>query len=349
MNAPLRLWLTGAAMAVLAICTPAKAASLIRPTDWQAYKAKFVDTNGRIIDDGNGGISHSEGQGYGLLLAFLADSRADFEQIWSFTHTELLLRDDGLVAWKWDPAASPHVTDLNNAVDGDILIAYALAKAGTAWNRPDFTQAAATLAQAIGKTAIKTHEGKQLLMPGTSGFGAADRGDGPVVNLSYLVLEAFPELKRLAPDADWAKVESDGKALIKQARFSDRKLPPDWLSMRARPRPAEGFPPEFGYNALRIPLYLVRAGDSDRVLLKELRDGMVGEDGNVETVDLTTGEAKDILAEVGYKAIPALVSCVLDGSHFPPELAAFVPTRYYPSTLHLLVLSFAAEKHPECL
>ena len=207
MNAPLRLWLTGAAMAVLAICTPAKAASLIRPTDWQAYKAKFVDTNGRIIDDGNGGISHSEGQGYGLLLAFLADSRADFEQIWSFTHTELLLRDDGLVAWKWDPAASPHVTDLNNAVDGDILIAYALAKAGTAWNRPDFTQAAATLAQAIGKTAIKTHEGKQLLMPGTSGFGAADRGDGPVVNLSYLVLEAFPELKRLAPDADWAKVE----------------------------------------------------------------------------------------------------------------------------------------------
>ena len=116
-------------------------------------------------------------------------------------------------------------------------------------------------------------------MPGTSGFGAADRGDGPVVNLSYLVLEAFPELKRLAPDADWAKVESDGKALIKQARFSDRKLPPDWLSMRARPRPAEGFPPEFGYNALRIPLYLVRAGDSDRVLLKELRDGMVGEDG----------------------------------------------------------------------
>ncbi|MEK1944510.1 MAG: glycosyl hydrolase family 8, partial [Ensifer adhaerens] len=66
--------------------------------DWQKYKTKFLDPGGRIIDDGNGGISHSEGQGYGLWLAVLAGSAADFELIWSFTRRELLLRDDGLAA-----------------------------------------------------------------------------------------------------------------------------------------------------------------------------------------------------------------------------------------------------------
>ena len=87
--------------AILAVVQPVMAQrAAIDPQAWTAYKAKFLDASGRIIDDGNGGISHSEGQGYGLLLAYLANSPADFEQIWYFTRTELLLRDDGLAAWK---------------------------------------------------------------------------------------------------------------------------------------------------------------------------------------------------------------------------------------------------------
>jgi hypothetical protein len=115
-------------------------------------------------------ISHSEGQGYGMLLAYLADNPADFEQIWYFTRTELLLRDDGLAVWKWDPAVTPHVTDTNNASDGDLLIAYALALAG----RPGTTRILfgsrgedrnALLAHAIVKTG-----GRTVLLPGVEGF-----------------------------------------------------------------------------------------------------------------------------------------------------------------------------------
>ena len=36
---------------------------------WAAYKTRFFQPEGRIVDTGNGGVSHSEGQGYGLLLA----------------------------------------------------------------------------------------------------------------------------------------------------------------------------------------------------------------------------------------------------------------------------------------
>jgi endoglucanase len=337
------------ALAMFSLLAPAKAAGMIRPADWDAYKAKFVDPSGRVVDDGNGGISHSEGQGYGLLLAFLADNRADFEQIWSFTRTELLLRDDGLAAWKWDPNAQPRVTDLNNASDGDILIAYALARAGAAWNREDLTEAASTIADAVGKEAVAEQQGRKLLMPAAAGFGPDDRKDGPVVNLSYWVFEAFPELARIAPDTDWKRIADDGRALIERARFSPRKLPPDWLSLKTRPRPADGFAEEFGYNALRIPLYLVRAGTDDPALLTALAAGMQGSDGNVHIVDLDTGADKTALAEAGYRAIPALVACVVDGKKMPADIATFKPSVYYPSTLHLLALAFAADKHPEYL
>ena len=37
--------------------------------EWRAYLAKFVTPDGRVVDNANGGVSHSEGQGYGLLFA----------------------------------------------------------------------------------------------------------------------------------------------------------------------------------------------------------------------------------------------------------------------------------------
>src|SRR5690606_35742374 len=126
------------------------------------------------------------------LLAYLAGDAATFGRIWTFTRTEMMIRDDGLVAWSWDPTRFPRITDVNNATDGDLLIAYALALAGRAWNRPEYTAAATGLADAIGRVAIRRHGSRVILMPGAAGFGAGDRADGPVVNLSYWVFEALP-------------------------------------------------------------------------------------------------------------------------------------------------------------
>ena len=200
--------------ALTSLVTSAAAGSTISARDWDAYKASFMGSDGRIVDDGNSGISHSEGQGYGLLLSYLAGERSDFELIWAFTRTQILLRDDGLAIWKWNPAASPHVSDLNNASDGDILIAYALALAGDAWERIDLTEAATGMARAIGKVVVKDDQARIILMPAATGFGAEERSDGPVINLSYLVFEAFPVLARLRPRdrlgkavSGWASVD----------------------------------------------------------------------------------------------------------------------------------------------
>lgn len=335
---------------ILAVAQPVAAQhAAIDPEAWIAYKTKFLDASGRIIDNGNGNVSHSEGQGYGLLLAYLANSPADFEQIWYFTRTELLLRDDGLAAWKWDPAVMPHITDTNNASDGDLLIAYALALAGSAWNKKDYLQVAATMAKALLSHVVIDSDGRTLLLPGVDGYKAPGRKDGPIINPSYWIYEAIPVMALLAPSDRWQKLTDDGVALLRSMQFGPRKLPADWVSLRAMPKPADGFEAEFGYNAIRIPLYLARAGIADKILLTRLRQGMTVEGGVPGTIDLATGKPKQLLTDPGYRIVNDVVACVVNGTKLPTSVRQFAPSLYYPSTLQLLGLAFVAEKHPECL
>jgi endo-1,4-beta-D-glucanase Y len=337
-------------VAMLAAAQPAAAQrAAIEPQAWATYKAKFLDTNGRIIDNGNSGISHSEGQGYGLLLAYLANNPADFEQIWYFTRTELLLRDDGLAVWKWDPSVTPHVTDTNNASDGDLLIAYALALAGSAWNKKDYLQAAAGMAKAILSRVVINSGGRTLLIPGVDGYRAPGRKDGPIVNPSYWIFEAIPVMALLVPSERWQKLSDDGLALLRALQFGPRKLPADWVSLKAKPEPADGFEAEFGYNAVRIPLYLARAGIADKALLTRLQQGMTVEGDEPATIDLATGKPKDLLPDPGYRIVNDVVACVVSGTKLPASVQQFAPSYYYPATLQLLSLAFVTEKHPECL
>lgn len=338
-----------AGAAFMALSMGATAAS-INPDEWQAYKDRFLDPTGRVVDTANNNISHSEGQGYGLLLAYLADRRGDFDNIWAFTRTELLLRDDGLSVWRWDPATTPHVTDANNATDGDLLIAYSAALAGRDWHRPDLTAAATVMASALVHGGIENIGGSVMLKPASSGFGAGDRPDGPVVNPSYWVFESLPVMATLAPAGPWTELADDGRKLISAStKIGSASLPPDWVSLKSRPAPANGFPQEFGYNAMRIPLYLMRAGSHDRSLLEPFQKNMVDAGGRVRIVDIKSGETRQTLDDAGYRIIPALVGCVLDKTPLANDLKKFQPTDYYPSTLHLLALSFVRRGHPECL
>ncbi|MGH7860175.1 MAG: glycosyl hydrolase family 8, partial [Candidatus Binatia bacterium] len=74
--------------------------------EWLAYRERFVTPEGRVVDTGNGGISHSEGQGYAMFLAVSFGDRAAFERIWRWTKETLQVRADKLFAWKWEPAES---------------------------------------------------------------------------------------------------------------------------------------------------------------------------------------------------------------------------------------------------
>ncbi|MBX8802998.1 endoglucanase [Ochrobactrum sp. MR28] len=324
-------------------------APMIRANDWSLYSEKFLSKEGRIMDDANGNISHSEGQGYGLLLAFLAGKPADFELIWSFTQTEMLIRNDGLSAWKWDPAVRPYITDTNNASDGDILIAYSLALAGRKWGNADYLKSATTIAATLLKKQITNQNGETILLPAIRGFTHKEREDGPVINLSYWVFETFPVFNELVPSPRWSALTQSGLNLLQKSRFGKTQLPSDWISIHKSPEPAKSFPPEFGYNNVRIVLYLSRAGFGKEALTQQLAKAMTGDNGNITLVNVTTNAIIASLSEPGYKIIPQLAACISRGTKLSKDVSHFTPTHYYSSTLHLLALSYAGQKHPECL
>jgi endoglucanase len=320
------------------------------PDLWQAYKAQFITAQGRVIDSGNNMISHSEGQGYGMVLAVAAGDRASFDLIWGWTRANLMVRDDQLLSWRWEPQARPAVADMNNASDGDVLIAWALTEAAVMWNDVAYRVAARRIAVEIGRKLVlwKAAQGA-LLLPAVSAFAAEDRADGPVINLSYWVFPAFERLGLVAPEMDWAGLIQSGLALVKTARFGDSSLPSDWISAKnAAPHPADGFAPVFGYNAIRIPLYLAWAGIGDRDSFAPFAKIWARQSG-MGAFDTSSGRISEAMNEVGYRALPALLACVLDAVPLPRDVRAPTIENYYPATLRLLVIVAVHMRYATCL
>lgn len=319
---------------------------------WRGYRARFVTEQGRVVDTANGLISHSEGQGYGMLLAVAAGDRPAFERIWGWTRANLMVRSDELLAWRWSPDHRPAVSDMNNATDGDILVAWALTEAAEAWGEPSYRTAARRIAVEFGrKTILFKDPHGPVLLPAVAGFSARERADGPLINLSYWVFPAFQRLPIVAPEYDWASLIRSGLDFLRQSRFGPSSLPTEWISAKDAPRPAEGFPALFSYNAIRVPLYLAWAGvgrAEDYAPFLALWGGIDRE--RLPIVDTKDGRPVEWLSEPGYTAIPALTACAADGTPFPEALRTVQDNQnYYPTTLHLLALVAARMRYPSCV
>ena len=230
------------------------------PAAWSQFRDRFVDGDGRVIDTGNGNISHSEGQGWAMLAAVRADDRPSFERLLGWTLRTLRRDGDRLSAWRYRPAATPAVDDPNNATDGDMFIAWALLEAGAAWNAPEHAERGLAIARDILRLLVREAGPYTVLLPGARHFETPTQ---TTVNLSYY---AFPALRALAsalPDPAWLRVAADGVALLRQGRFGRWRLPPDWLAIgRADGRlsPASNWAPRFSYDAIRVPLYMAWVG-----------------------------------------------------------------------------------------
>src|SRR5258706_12799759 len=168
---------------------------------WRQYKDRFVTSDGRVGENVNGGISHSEGQGYGMLIAERLDDRPTFEAIWQWTQNNLLIRGDGLAAWRWSPDV-PHVADHNNATDGDLLIAWALAEASDRWHVSEYRKSARQIVEGLAANFVISSRFGPILLPASTGFAGKDRPDGPVVNLSYWIFPPFTPLRPVSPPLD---------------------------------------------------------------------------------------------------------------------------------------------------
>jgi len=240
---------------------------------WAVYRARFMQDDGRIVDTGNNKVSHTEGQGFAMLAAAAAGDGASFAKMWNWTRDKLQRKDNALFSWRYDPGNEEKpVADPNDATDGDMLIAWALARAGRNWNEPEYTREATRIAAEIRKKLVVRASGRTVLLPGKDGFKSKD---GPtVINPSYYIYPAIDEFARLAPSSQWAKLRRDGLELLAEARYGRWGLTPDWLDLDRKGEVGlpEKYPARFGFEAIRVPLYLIWGGQATEARLASYLD-----------------------------------------------------------------------------
>lgn len=320
----------GALLALTGACNPG---SEIRahPVDglWATYRDRFVDRSGRVIDTGNGMISHSEGQSYGMILALHANDREAFTRIAGWTRATLLRGDVALHSWRYDPRQANPVSDPNNATDGDIVIAWALAQAAQRWKHADWAEQAAAIRAAIRARCVVDRFGRKLLLPGMDGFVTAGQ---VVLNPSYFVWPALDQFAQLDGKAVWGPVIADCEALAGLSRFGQHRLPTDWIKVTgsAEVAPADDRPPRFGYDAIRVALYgaIGRRGTITAPIEAWWRSRLAAGRAIPAWVDVITGQEADYPVSDGGAAIVAR----LLGAPPPPRLTS----DYFAASLQML-------------
>lgn len=330
---------TAAAGVAPLVHAQAPSANASLTASWQIFRARFLTPDGRVIDTGNQNVSHSEGQGFGMIFAVSIGDREAFERIWNWTRRALRRPRDSLLAWRYRPSAQPHVDDMNNATDGDLYIAWALAIAAERWSVAAWRQQATSIARDVLRNCVRDIRGRTLLLPGADGFEHPDR---VVINPSYYVFPALQRLGTIAPDPLWQRVQADGLALLREARFGRWGLPPDWLDLpksAGEARVAIGWPPRFSFDAVRTPLLLAWAGHATAPAVSaSLRFWLDSAHTRVPAwADLHTNAVADFAASNGVVAIIRLLTAATGATRAGLVLPVPIATDdYYASSLILL-------------
>jgi endoglucanase len=322
--------------------------------DWQLYRDRFID-DGRVIDSGNDDISHSEGQGYGMLLAVAFDDPETFGSIWSWTRNRIWVRDDLSVAWLWEEGERPPITDGNSAADGDLLIGWALVRAYDAWGLDEHGAAAELIIRGFKNNLVERIGSTPVIAAGGEGF---DYEGGLIINPSYWVFPALTELDRFDDDPVWRQLNDTGRRLLRNARFGSRNLTPDWVLIDRATGRLSSLPSDvdflfrgFGYNAIRMPLYLLWDEPTAIDDIDPIARLWQGQGNGTVAVEIDLGDGRLIHQSEGqgYRAIRALIDCAANGAGWPPGLRTLSEDEdYYSASLFLLTRIAIAERSLEC-
>ncbi|WP_017327451.1 glycosyl hydrolase family 8 [Synechococcus sp. PCC 7336] len=254
---------------------------------WTAYRARFIQADGRVIDWEANARTVSEGQAYGLLLAVWNDDPDTFDLVlgWAERHlqrtTERLAADadrypspdsqtepvepppaDRLWAWKWEQRSdgSWGIVDTNFATDADVDAVTALILAARRWHRPDYEQLALAKLDDIWNlgTIAVTDSDRRYLLPGPEAPFRNPNGI-LILNPSYVAPYAFRLFDLVDGDRDWGKlVEGSYRLLTEASSLSAVNLPGNWVGFSDRTEryvplsTAGSLSSRYGFDAIRV-------------------------------------------------------------------------------------------------
>jgi len=309
--------------------------------DWRRFKQHYVTHDGRVVDTGNGNVSHSEGQGYAMLFAVAAGDRETFDTLRGWTKS-VLQRDDGLHHWRFDPRSQPTITDPNSAADGELLIAWALLRAADRWQDSAYLEQARIIIQAFENRLVRRIGRRLMIVP----WDLADLESPRVINPSYFVFPAMQDIAVEMRSDLWLELYADCLSLVQEARFGRWQLPPNWLSIDDDNRLGiwSERNPHFGYDAIRIPLHLAWAGHDTREFLGSFLDTWTAfpPQRTPDWFDLSpTGTHSRDAAPPGFRAVRSLSETIAalavgETTRSEPLPTLYEARDYYSASLIML-------------
>lgn len=312
--------------------------------EWKYFKEHFISGDGRVIDSFQSDMSHSEGQGYGMLLAVKFEDRPVFDKLLQWTGNNLQVRRDSLSAWGWGkrPNEEWTVIDYNNATDGDVLIAYALIQAGQKWNEKTYIKHASAIIKSLRThLAVKLND-RTFLLSGYYGFSDAK---GLVLNPAYQILSAYQAFAKIDEGQFWEKIYKDAQYLLVEAGRNSVSLPADWVlaepSGNIKIYSAKST--RFGYEAIRVLLYSAWAKLPQPGGIKNVID-YYQKHGRIPVwFDLTKEDIANETASAGFYAVFACAAEQLGDGILAARLYEEAkqrlknePNDYYSHALYLL-------------
>ena len=182
---------------------------------WSWYTRRFID-GGRVVDPWQDRVTTSEGQSYALLRAVYMDDRRTFDAVWTWTKTNLQVRGDGLLAWRWGnrPDGTRGVLDAGAATDADQDAALALLFAARRWGAPEFQREALAIMDAIWQEETMAVGDRRILVAGD--WARGDAQGRATVNPSYFAPYAYRVFAEADPDHDWLMLADSTYDLLGQ-------------------------------------------------------------------------------------------------------------------------------------
>ncbi len=232
---------------------------------WDAYKARFVDVQGRVFDPHGDQHTTSEGQAYALFFALVDNDRAEFDRVLKWTQANLAEGDlrSHLCAWEWGKAQDGvwKPLDAHSAADADVWLAYTLLEAGRLWGDAAYAALGRAQLALIAKSEVADLPGfGQMLLPGPEGF---QHDKDWTLNPSYLPLFLFERLAHADPTGPWRAIALNIPRLLEGSARHGFAM--DWIEYvpgdgfyPAAQNPGEtGSPEDQGgsYDAIRVYLW----------------------------------------------------------------------------------------------
>ncbi len=227
---------------------------------WQEYKDKFIQKDGRVIDYMNADITHTEAIGYALYFSQHFNDKKTFSLIYTWYKNNIKINEHNLPGWKWGKAEddSWKMLDLNSASDANLWIAYSLLLMDNKEENKRYKNEADFLLKNIKLSQIKKVNSKFYLLPGENGFLNKNT---LVLNPSYMLFEIFEYLAKYENAKIWQELIESSQELLQKERFSKLQLNPDWLilDIKSDKFSLDKEKPTFSYDAIRIPLNIMRS------------------------------------------------------------------------------------------